>query len=71
MQKAIVFGLMLGTMGLLWWAALVFYFKGDYYSFPRISIALLIGALVAFAYSLKGTGDKDKAERWYLKSEEL
>jgi hypothetical protein len=71
MQKAIVVGLMLGTMALMWWAGLVFYYEGDYYSVPPVSVGLLLCALLSFAFSLRNTGDKDKAERWYLTREEV
>ena len=71
MQKAIVIGLMLGTLSLLWWTGLVFYFSGDYYEVPRVSLVLLGCAGIAFAYSLRGTRDKDKAERWYMTADEL
>ena len=62
---------MLGTLSMLWWAGLVFYNKGEYYSIPQPSIYLLVGAAVVLVYSLRGMGRKDKAERWYLKKEEL
>ena len=71
MQKAIVIGLMLGTLSLLWWTGLVFYNSGDYYEVPRVSIFLLVCAGVAFALSLRGTGEKNKAETWYLSPDEL
>jgi hypothetical protein len=71
LQKAIIIGLMLGTLSLLWWTGLVFYFEGEYLEIPRVSIVLLACAGIAFAYSLRGTGDKDKAERWYMTADEL
>ena len=71
MQKPVIVGIMLGTMAIMWWAALVFYYEGEYYSLPRVSMYLVVGAAVSLAVSLRNTGDKDKAERWYLKKGEL
>ena len=70
-QNTIVLGLILGTMAIMWWSALVFYYEGEYLSVPQVSVYLLIGAAVSFAYSLRHTGNRDSAERWYLKREEI
>jgi hypothetical protein len=71
LQKTIIIGLMFGTLSLLWWTGLVFYYSGDYYEIPRISLYLLVCAGISFAISLRGTRDKDRAERWYLTADEL
>jgi hypothetical protein len=62
---------MFGTLSLLWWTGLVFYYSGDYLGIPRISLYLLVCAGISFAVSLRGTRDKDRAERWYLTADEL
>jgi hypothetical protein len=62
---------MLGTLSLLWWTGLVFYYEGDYYEIPKISLFLLFCAVLAFAISLRGTGKRDRAEKWYLTADEL
>lgn len=71
LQKYVVLGLMLATMSLLWWSALVFLHKGEYYDLPRPSLILLCAAGGAFAYSLKDARDKDPIERYYWRKEDL
>lgn len=71
MQKAIIIGLMLGTLSLLWWTGLVFYYEGDYYEIPQISLYLLVCAGITFAISLLGARKKDRVEKWYLTADEL
>lgn len=71
LQRSIVIGLMLGTLSLLWWSAMVFLNEGDYTGLPVPSVLLLAGALMFFLLSLRGLRDKDPIERYYWKEEDL
>jgi len=63
--------LALVSLSLLWWSGVVFLRRGDYLDVPKPSIVLLLAAMAMAIYSLKGTGEKDRIERYLFRPEEL
>jgi len=45
--------------------------RGDYLAVPKPSIVLLLAAMAMAIYSLKGTGEKERIERYLYRPEEL
>ena len=71
MPRSMSASLVLLSVSLLWWSAVVFLHKGDYLAVPKPSIILLLAAMAMAIYSLKGGGDKEGIERYLYRPEEL
>ncbi len=71
MQRSMTASLALVSLSLLWWSGVVFLRRGDYLDVPKPSIVLLLAAMAMAIYSLKGTGEKDRIERYLFRPEEL
>lgn len=71
MQRSMTACLGLLSLSLLWWSGVVFMHRGDYLAVPKPSIVLLLAAMAMAIYSLKGTGEKERIERYLYRPEEL